>query len=96
MDQQTLQRDYAPMYILRSGVMVYIPTSAVGVEWPETVVVAGLYAGTDEFNIVADVPRAPLEHWDAREVAIQDAFPEMSVADRLFIQCGSKARVYEP
>lgn len=84
------------MYILRSGMMVYIPRSAVGVAWPERVVVAGLFAGTDEFNIVADVPSAVLERWDAREVPIQDAFPEMSVADRLFIQCGSKALVYEP
>lgn len=91
MDKATLERDYAPMYDLRAGLMVYIPKVSVAISWPDTVVVAGYYAGTDEFNIVTDVPRAGLERWLEGGVAIQDALPELSVADRLFVQCGSRA-----
>jgi hypothetical protein len=90
-DQGTLHRDYAPVQQLRAGLMVYIPRDAVGVYTPDTVVVAGFYVGTEEFHIVPDVPREGLEAWVYDDVPIQDALPGLSVADRLFVHCGSKA-----
>jgi hypothetical protein len=92
MDQGTLHRDYAPVHDLRAGLMVYIPRETVGdTTWPDTVVVAGYYAGTDEFHIVAGVPRAGLERWMEGGVPIQEALPELPPADRLFVQCASRA-----
>jgi hypothetical protein len=90
-DQGTLHRDYAPVFDLRAGLMVYIPRDAVGVDWPDTVIVAGCYAGTDDFHIVTGVPRDGLERWLDGDISIQDALPELTVAERLFVQCGSRA-----
>jgi hypothetical protein len=90
-DQGTLHRDYAAMCDLRAGLMIYIPSDAVGLYWPDTVVVAGFYVGTEEFHIVPDVPSTGLKAWCYDEVPIEDALPGLSVADRLFVQCGSKA-----
>lgn len=94
-DEATLATDYLPVKDLRrSRLYVYIRRDQIGGEIPETVVVAGYYFGTDEFHAVEGVPLRRLSDWDAGTLAIQDAFPDMPVADRHFIGTGLKWRDY--
>ena len=95
LDEATLATDYLPVEQLRrSRLNVYVRRDHLRGEAPETVVVAGYYAGTDEFHTVDGVPLQPLSDWNDGTISIQDAFPQMEVADRHFISCAGKLMVY--
>lgn len=90
-DESTLAVEYQPVAELRrSRLLVYVRRDQVGGDTPKTVVVAGYYTGTDEFHALANLPLQALSDWNAGDIAIQDAFPEMPVADRHFIGTGGK------
>lgn len=95
LDESTLAVEYQPVAELRrSRLFVYVRRDQIGGDMPETVVVAGYYAGTDEFHALADVPLQALSDWNEGALAIQNAFPEMPVADRHFIGTGGKYMEY--
>ena len=90
-DEATLATEYLPVAELRrSRLFIYVRRDQMGGATPDTVVIAGYYTGTDEFHAVEDVPLRPLSDWQEGQIAIQDAFPAMPVADRHFISTGSK------
>jgi hypothetical protein len=98
MDQETLTRDYRPVYPLRHGLMIYAHHDDFGLDTglPEKVVVAGYCVGTDEFYILDSVPLAGLVEWYDRDTAIQDALPDLLPEEREFLKSRTHPSTFTP
>jgi hypothetical protein len=98
MDQETLTRDYCPIYPLRHGLVVYAHHDDFGLDTglPEKVVVAGYCVGTEEFYILDSVPLAGLVAWYDGDTAIQDALPDLLPEQREFLKSRTHPSTFTP
>jgi hypothetical protein len=93
--EESLIAEYMPVHPLPNGLAVYLRRDQIGGETPEHVVVAGHCVLTGEFHAVENVPLLGLSNWYDLRVAIQDALPAVSQADRGFTT-GTHPRVFNP
>ncbi|HEX8693675.1 MAG TPA: hypothetical protein VF746_14730 [Longimicrobium sp.] len=94
--EETLLTDYVPAHPLPNGLAVYVHRDQLGGDTPAEVVVAGWCRVTGEFYALTNVPLLGLSNWYDLGMAIQDALPTLSPADREFIKSGIHPRVLNP
>lgn len=90
MDEQTLMREYRPVYPLPNHLMIYVRHDQCGpdAEVPKLVVVAGECTVTHEFYILEGVPLRGLSAWRDEGQKIHEALPGLTPAAREFIKSG--------
>ena len=98
MEMETLILDYRPIYPLRNDLKVYVRHDQCGPDAPvpEHVVVAGECTVSGDFFILENVPLRGLSDWWSEGVAIQDALPGLTPAEREFIKSGIRPGALTP